>query len=296
MLRNAGDLAVVANASRRHGIVTARELHAAGLSRHAIANRVARGWLRRIHRGVFLVGAVPGPWSFEAAALAAAGPRAALGHRSAAAVWGLCQREAGPVDVVVPGSPRGHDGIRTHRAQLESRDITRRHDLRVTTADRTLLDLAATLPRADLDRAVNEALVQQVVTVGGLRRYVARDPGRRGAAALAAVLHEHRGITRSEGERRLKALIRRARLPQPVTNVRVAGYEVDCFWPALALVVEVDSAGFHGTPAAFQADRAKEAALNDAGLRLVRVTRWEVVHEAEPTIARLARATAARPP
>jgi very-short-patch-repair endonuclease len=73
---------------------------------------------------------------------------------------------------------------------------------------------------------------------------------------------------------------------------------VDCFWPELDLVVEVDGAGFHGTPRAFQTDWDKDVALHDAGKRVMRVTRWEVVHRPEATVARLARATAtgARPP
>jgi very-short-patch-repair endonuclease len=166
----------------------------------------------------------------------------------------------------------------------------------VTTAERTLLDLAGVLPGEDLDRALNEALVLHRVTVPGMVRYVGGLRGRRGGARIRALLHDHGGITRSEAEKALGRLIERADLPRPRTNVRVAGYEVDCHWPDLHLVVEVDSASFHGTPQAFQADRAKEAALQAAGQRLVRVTRWETVRRPEATVARLAVATAARPP
>jgi very-short-patch-repair endonuclease len=214
-----------------------------------------------------------------------------LSHRSAAALWGLCDRN-GTIDVTTQGRDRRHDGVRIHRTRLTPADITRREDLAVTIADRTLLDLATTLPRTELELAVNEAFVRKNATVRGLRSYLARDPSRRGAARLAALLHDHRGISRSRAERALHALIRKSGIPPPLTNTRVAGYEVDCYWREIGLVVEVDSAGFHGTPHAFQVDRAKEAALNDAGLRLIRVTRWEVVRQPEATIARLARATA----
>jgi hypothetical protein len=99
-------------ASRRHGIVTTAELYAVGLTRHAVARRVGSGWLTRRHRGVFLVGAAVATWADEAAALAACGPRALLSHRSAAMVWGLCDRGDDPtVDVSIPGTaPRGHEG------------------------------------------------------------------------------------------------------------------------------------------------------------------------------------------
>ena len=301
MARNAGDLAVSARAARRHNVVTTVELNALGLTRHAIAARVDRGWLTRVHRGVYLVGPTPGPWTYEAAALAACGDTAVLSHRSAAVLWGMCERADGPIDVTVSGTVRRHDGIRAHRRRLARGDVTGRQELAVTIPDRTLLDLATTLPRKELELAVNEAFVRNVATVGALRGYLARHRGTPGVAALAGVLQDDRGITRSEGERRFRELLRKAGIPTPLRNVRVAGYEVDCFWPDLGLVVEVDSAGFHGTPLAFQADRAKEAALNAAGLRLLRVTRFEVVREPEATVARLARATAvlataARPP
>lgn len=294
------DRRIAALAAVAHLIVTTSQLLAEGLSHEAISTRVARGWLTRIHRGVYLVGPTPGAWTYEAAALAACGPAATLSHRSAAVVWGMCERRDGPIDVTVPATVRRREGVRVHRARLAPGDVTRRHDLAVTIPDRTLLDLATTLPRTELELAVNEALVRKAATVRGLRSYLARHPARPGVAALSSVLHDDRGITRSRAERQLQALIRKAGIPPPLRNVRVAGYEVGCFWPDLGLVVEVDSAGFHGTPWAFQVDRAKEAALNDAGLRLIRVTRWEVVRRPEATIARLARATspatAARPP
>jgi very-short-patch-repair endonuclease len=80
------------------------------------------------------------------------------------------------------------------------------------------------------------------------------------------------GFTRSEAERRLKALCRRAQLPAPRTNAIVAGYEVDAYWPAHDLVVEVDGYGYHGTRQAFERDRRKDAALQTAGYRVVRIT------------------------
>jgi very-short-patch-repair endonuclease len=112
---------------------------------------------------------------------------------------------------------------------------------------------------------------------------------------LRSLLHDHTGITRSEAEAALTRLITRSGIPQPLRNVKVAGYEVDCYWPELGLVVEVDSSSFHGTPRAFNLDRDKEAAITAIGLRFVRITRFEIVRRPEATVARLARETA-RPP
>ena len=79
-------------------------------------------------------------------------------------------------------------------------------------------------------------------------------------------------FTRSEGERRLKALCRAAQLPAPRMNARVAGWEVDAYWPAHKLIVEIDGWRYHGTRAAFERDRRRDAALMAAGYRVVRIT------------------------
>ena len=80
------------------------------------------------------------------------------------------------------------------------------------------------------------------------------------------------GFTRSEAERRLKQLCKAAGLPIPKTNARVAGHEVDAFWPAQKLIVEVDGWRYHRTRQAFERDRRKDAALTAAGNRVVRIT------------------------
>jgi hypothetical protein len=73
-----------------------------------------------------------------------------------------------------------------------------------------------------------------------------------------------RGFTRSEAERRLRALVKAAGLPLPMTNVKVAGLEVDAVWHRERLVVEIDGYAFHGTREAFERDR-RPAALRPEG-------------------------------
>ena len=52
----------------------------------------------------------------------------------------------------------------------------------------------------------------------------------------------------------------------------------DFHWPSHALIVETDGWQAHHTPAAFRADRAKDAALTTAGYEVLRFT-WDV-HDA----------------
>ena len=51
--------------------------------------------------------------------------------------------------------------------------------------------------------------------------------------------------------------------------------------------VEVDSREFHDTPAAFEADRAKDRALAGAGWRVARVTRHAMTADGSRTAADL---------
>src|SRR5215218_3861618 len=98
-----GDAAVARIAARQHGVVTARQLYAAGVTKSSVSRRVAAGRLHRVHQGVYAVGhpglSLHGRWM---AAVLASGSQAALSHRSAATLWGLLRPAEGPVDVSVP--------------------------------------------------------------------------------------------------------------------------------------------------------------------------------------------------
>jgi len=283
-----GDAAVMAIAASQHGVVTTAQLASAGLSRDAIVHRVRVGRLRRLHRGVYLVGPLTGPLTKEMAALFACGERAALSHATAGARGGLLP-DSPVVHVSAAGNLRRHGGVRVHRvARLHSADITVRDGCRLTTPARTLADLASHLATRELQRAVEEAQVQRLVTRHELLTLL---PSRSSPALRRAIEdHQEPALTRSEAERRLLDLIRSAQLPPPRTNTRVGRYEVDFFWPDQRLVVEVDGFAFHSTRAAFERDRLRDANLHAAGRRVMRVTWRQIAREPEALIARLATA------
>ena len=116
---------------------------------------------------------------------------------------------------------------------------------------------------------------------------------RPGVAALREVAAENPGLTRSKAERLVRALVKRAGLPAPQSNVRVAGYEVDLYWPAQRLVVEYDGWDTHSSRAAFESDRLKDAALQLAGERVLRVTGRQLERRPEELVARFATGLAA---
>ena len=69
------DRALSTLAERQHGVVTAAQIPVAGLSTSGISDRVKRGALHRIHRGVYSVGhAALSRFGEFLAAVLAAGP------------------------------------------------------------------------------------------------------------------------------------------------------------------------------------------------------------------------------
>ena len=292
---------VASIAASQQGLVTTDQLAKAGFGRWQITRRVRGGWLIRRHVGVYQLGVFAGSYGDEMAALLACGPQAVLSHRSAAALWELCTRP-GVVDICVPGSIAGRRrGIRPHRtATLTTCDVVIRNGLRVTTPSRTLLDLAASAPRAELERLTEEAQVQRLTSPAELLAVIERVASRPGVARLRAVLDfiDEPLLTRSEAEKRLRALCRSAALPMPRMNVKRAGWEVDAVWDAQRLVVEVDGRTYHGTHASFERDRRKDADLMLAGYRVLRITWRRLTREPDQVIALIATALsqAALPP
>jgi hypothetical protein len=65
--------AVVEVASRQHAVISLAQLEQAGLGRHAVAHRVKAGWLRPLHRSVYLVGPLESPHTQAMAAVLATG-------------------------------------------------------------------------------------------------------------------------------------------------------------------------------------------------------------------------------
>jgi very-short-patch-repair endonuclease len=295
------DQVIAAIATRQHGIVSRAQLRSAGLDRHSIDRRIRGGRLHPVHRGVYAVGhrAMAGG-SREIAALLACGRRAVVSHRSAAALLQLLPYPAnpGPVDVTVVGRQvTRRRGIRAHRAgSLQRRDVRKVDGIRVTSAARTLLDLATVLPPSLLERAIAEGQVRGIARKRDLVDQLDRNPGRRGTRVLRRLLEVDGGpaLTRSEAERRLLKLIRAAELPMPEVNARVGGHEVDFLWPRHKLAVEVDGFAFHSSRASFERDRQRDSSLAAHGYTVIRVTWRQLVDAPAAVVARIAASLAAR--
>jgi very-short-patch-repair endonuclease len=279
-------------AEGQHGVVARAQLLRLGVGRRAIEHRLQHGRLHPIHHGVYAVGhRVLSKEARWMAAVLAAGPGAALSHRSAAALWGLRRSTRSRIEVTVATQRRPRPGIQMHRGRLAPDEVTVVDGIPVTTVLRTLLDLAAVIPPRQVERAVHEAEVRRLSDLLSLDDLVVRHPRRRRIATIRAVLAAGRIgaiVTRSELEDRFLAFVDAAGLPRPEVNtsLRVGGrwIEADCVWRAERLIVELDGHATHGTAAAYERDRARDRTLNAAGWRVVRVT-WRQTHDEPNALA-----------
>lgn len=251
------EIARVARA--QHGIVTTRQLVAAGLSRAAISKRVKACRLFRVHQGVYSVGHdgsnEKARWM---AAVLACGPGAVLSHGAAAVHWELLKPVDGPIDISIP-SRSGRNrrrGIRIHHHPalaggaalstngLQSRAprlVTERDRIPVTSVPRTLADIPSTLAPYLVRRAIRQAEFLRLPTGIETDR------------------------TRSDLERRFLRLCRRYGLPCPEVNVLIDGMTVDFLWRDARLIVETDSYATHGGTIAFEDDRERDLRLRRLG-------------------------------
>jgi very-short-patch-repair endonuclease len=286
---------------RQHGVVTRGQLLALGFDADAIKNRLERGRLHRVWRGVYAVGRPAltphGRWL---AAVLCCGPEAALSHGSAAALWGIRPTPEGSVHVSVP-LPVKHrrQGIVVHRrAAFEA---TTHDAIPITTPVCTLMDLAAILSWRSLEAAVNEADSLDLVDPEQLRAALDGIGPRPGVAALRRMLDRLTFVlTDSDLERLFLPLARAAGLSPPQTGVWVNGFKVDFYWPDLGLVVETDSLRYHRTPAKQARDRLRDQVHTAAGLTPLRFThaqiRFERAHVKRTLVAVAHRLAAERAP
>ncbi|HMI81583.1 MAG TPA: type IV toxin-antitoxin system AbiEi family antitoxin domain-containing protein [Solirubrobacterales bacterium] len=282
------DLAIGRVAGEQHGIVTTRQLVAAGLTRAAISKRVRAGRIYRVHQGVYSVG--HGNLSEESrwmAAVLACGPGAALSHGSAAVHWGLLRPLGGPVDVTVPtqNGRKRRRGIRIHRCP----NIGDQSLLSTTGLQRRLPSLVTVRRRIPVTSVAR--------TLEDLQRSALRPSLVRRAIRQAEFLEMDLGDietdrTRSDLERDFLKLCRHHLLPPPEVNVPIGPMTVDFLWRDRKLVVETDSYVTHGGAIAFEDDRARDLALRRRGYAVHRFSERQLEREAADVAADVARALA----
>lgn len=278
--------ALAAVCRRQHGAVAIGQLQALGFSGTEVTRLVAGGAFTRRHRGVYLDGRAPiPPRGHLFAALLAAGPTAFLSHRSAGAVHGLRPVNVRQIELtVVANRTPKRDGLRIHRTTTVHPDEVRTIDsLRVSSVPRLLIELAPREPRAELDRLIAQAARRRSLDLDRIRQTLARHPRRPGIAELRAALAAYQPAPDDKsGLEKAFAdwLATLPDIPGPERNVKLAGrWEIDFYWPAYSLAVELDGRPYHLLPADQERDRIKDVWLQRNAISVVRVTEFRFEHD-----------------
>ncbi|MEZ5156881.1 MAG: type IV toxin-antitoxin system AbiEi family antitoxin domain-containing protein [Solirubrobacterales bacterium] len=287
-------------ARRQHSVVSRDQLMRMGLRQRTIDDRVNRGRLHRVHRGVYCL--FPPPHTVHQhwmAAVLACGGGSALCGPSAAALQDIADLPGLPAHVR-SASRTGRDraGLVVHRGAIDPRDLRIVNGIRAVSADVVLVDLAPELDESELEVVLVAAESKGLVKRGRLGELVAARRGRPGMPKLERLLALEPEIARSGLEVLMLPVARLAGLERPRMNFPVAVPDrdrplvVDFAWPGLGMVVEADSQRFHGDWERASADRERDQLLALAGWRCHRFVRDRFA-EPEWMAARLAALAAA---
>ena len=116
---------------------------------------------------------------------------------------------------------------------------------------------------------------------------LSRRPNAHGRAKLERVLHGEVPVTLSRLEARFLEVLRKARVPLPMTNKVAGGRRVDCRWPEHRLTVELDSYRYHQSRHAWEQDRLREREARARGDEFRRYTWGDVIVQPALMLAEL---------
>jgi hypothetical protein len=284
-------------AGQNHGLIDRPTALTLGVNDHQIGLGLAvRGWTE-VHRGVYYLNVTPRTWETEiAAAVLAAGPAAAASHRAAGTLWGL--DDVYPViEVTVPYSDTPEPiGVILHRTRRPV-DTTIHKKIRLTTVERTLLDLAGLLPDRSLEKAAEAALRNRLTTITNIATCLGRYGGRgvKGTLRMRRVITAlDRDLTGSPSEVDLLSLIRDAPIPQPVPQLEVSLPDggtayLDFAWPDRHKIVETDGIDAHASPDQREHDLRRQNMLMELGWEIRRFSARDVRRDPQRVLREVTR-------
>jgi hypothetical protein len=274
-------------AERQWGVVSRAQLIELGFSRDEILVMRRRERLLDLYRGVYAVGhrRLTMRGRLHAAQLVA-GPGAFLSHRTAAAHRGLCRH---PVSIVltIPSdhSPGATRGLHVHRTTIPGDRSQARLDdgLLVASVPRIIVDLASTERAGEIQRLIRESIRTGQFDLPALTAALDAHPRRPGTGLARAALQRYLPGSedrRSWLETQFQTHERRdPRLPTPLYNQRLLGYEIDVLWQRPRVTLELDGRPYHIAVEDFDHDRAKDRTLQRHGWRPLRASDLEWEHD-----------------
>ncbi len=256
----------------------------------------SRQWCRRLDNGVWLPVA-PGVWRHRVtrvdwrlqarAGVRSLGKYSALYGRTAAAWWDLGKIQVDDVEFLVPRSrrPRPFPFVIHTSTRWTKGDVLLHEGVRVTSATRTVVDLAAGRTSAEeIEQVIDAAVQRRLTSVLTLNRRSQALGGRGvpGSQRLGALLLDSGGD--SFLERKFLMLVRKAGLPRPLCQVvhrsgskRIA--RVDFQFAETNVVVEVSGRLGHVSDSDRKRDAVRRNALQQTGQIVLEFTTAHVLDE-----------------
>ena len=288
---NEVEAAVAAQAERQYGLINRTQAATCGMSEYAMTRRVMNGDWITVFPGVYrLPGAPPSKRQTTMAATLWSG--GTISHNTAGKLLRLDDvRRDGLHLIVDPKSGFEHPDLHIHRSSVPDIDKKFVDRIPCTSATRTVIDLAPYLDEEALEAAFESGRRMGLTTVTLLQRRAAElvGRGRPGSAQVRKLLSvvESRA-TESRLEVKLARLLRTSGLPKPVRQYRVGEYRLDLAWPWLWIAAECDGFERHGARLAWKRDRARVAAIEHAGWRIVHFTWDDITQRPAQSLDRVA--------
>jgi len=295
---------------------TTAQWRTAGVTLAQLRTLVHHGHLVQVRRGAYATRKAADLAERDprfAHALQVAAVRASMGrdlvgsHQSAALIHGFDLLKRPPAQVVTLTCPpprrsrnRATAGVLCHHAELPEQDVARACGTRVTTAARTVVDLARTLPFIEGVVVADSALhaggtsKEELTAVSDA---CARWPG---IARARRVVAFSSALAESVFESCARVTFDAFGLEPPEVQVTIRGpgfaYRVDFCWERHKTVAETDGLAKYATRDDMLAQFRRDRLLRDAGYKVIHLTWREVFDTPELVIARLRTALAATAP
>ena len=186
-----------------------------------------------------------------------AGPTTIVGFEAAGRIHDLHPIAEGWVTLIVDRRVRYHPpGSIWHRLDDVEEDHVQVVDgFRITTPERTIVDLAGVQRLSRLSEVVEDTIVKRIVTVASVGSVLGRirrrgKPGVHKLSDVLDLLGPGEGIPRSKLERLLDEVIELSGLPKPthehpLPSVQCLTGFVDRYFPEAHLIVEADGRKWH---------------------------------------------------
>ena len=268
-----------------------------GVTKEQLYSLVTRGRVTRVAHGLYTVRGASGDdhldWIIARAQRLNAD--AVIAHESAAALWGLRtphlnvrdHRELWILRSPATCGARQQADLRVLPARFEERHVTLLNGLRVTTLERTALDLAR---GNSFERAL--AVLDHALALGADRNALMRTAvymnGWPSTRVLRPAIHWADPLSESGLESMARGRALASRLPLPELQVAVTGasgapYRADLAWVRRRTILEIDGREkYDAGRAALLAEKRREDDLRAADWTVVRMG-YEDIYDPERT-------------